>query len=373
MRLLGDLRLPNAAGVLEPGWLALDRGTIAEVGHGPAPADAEPQAGLIALPGFVDIHCHGGGGGSFTLAAADDARRAAAFHLAHGTTTLLASLITAPRADLEAGIDALSPLVDEGVLQGIHLEGPWISPTHPGAQQPAAIRPVDQDELDALLERGGGRIAMVTLAPEAPGALAAIPRIAAAGAVVALGHTGADAATTAAALDAGATVGTHLFNAMAPLHHRAPGPAGMLLADPRATVELIADLEHVDPAVLALAIRAAGPDRVALVTDAIAAAGTGDGELDLGGVPVLVAGGVARTRGGALAGSTLTLDAAVRNVVAATGATLAEASQMASATPARALGLDDRGVLAPGQRADLVLLDGDLAVQRVVRGGVDAT
>ena len=373
MRVLADLRVPVAGGGVEDAWIAVDGERIVDVGRGAAPAgDAEPQGGLIALPGFVDLHCHGGGGGAFTVGSTDEARAAAALHLAHGTTTMLASLVTASRDDIEAGIDALAPLVDDGVLHGIHLEGPWISPAHPGAQQSAAIRALDTGELDALLERGGGRIAMVTLAPELPGALAAIPRIVAAGAVVAIGHTGADAATTTAAIDAGATLGTHLFNAMPPLHHRAPGPVGALLVDPRATVELIADLHHVDPVVLALAIRAAGPDRVALVTDAISAAGAGDGALDLGGVPVVVEGGVARMRdGGALAGSTLTLDAAVRGVVAAAGIDLADAARMAAGTPARVLGLDDRGALAPGLRADIVLVDDELAVRRVLRGGVD--
>lgn len=373
MRILADLRLPVAGGLAD-GWIALDGERIAEIGRGAAPAgEAEPQGGLIALPGFVDLHCHGGGGGAFTSGSPDDARAAAAAHLAHGTTTLMASLITAPRADIEAGIDALSPLVDEGLLHGIHLEGPWISPAHPGAQNPASIRALDPAELDALLERGGGRIRMVTLAPEAPGALAAIPRIVSAGAVVALGHTGADPAVIAAALDAGATLATHLFNGMPPMHHRAPGPVGALLADPRATVELIADLQHVDPTMLAVAIRAAGADRVALVTDAISAAGAGDGALDLGGVAVVVEDGVARTRdGGALAGSTLTMDAGVRNVVRAVGVDLADAARMAAGTPARVLGLDDRGALAAGLRADLALVDDDLVVRRVLRGGADA-
>jgi N-acetylglucosamine-6-phosphate deacetylase len=371
MRLLTGLRLADRD---DPAWIRLDGDRIAEIGGGAPPAgEAEAHDGLLALPGFVDLHCHGGGGGSHLAASSDEARRAAAAHLRRGTTTALASLGSAAPVDLRAQVEALLPLVDEGVLEGIHLEGPWLAPDHRGAHDPAVLRAVDPAELDDLLALGDGRIRMVTLAPEVAGALDAIPRIVAAGAVVAIGHTGADAATVRAAIDRGATVATHLFNAMPPLHHRAPGPVGALLADPRVTVELIADLVHVDPLALAIAIRAAGPERVALVTDAIAAADAGDGAWSFGGLDVIVADGVARLAGGgALAGSTLTQDAALRAVVGGVGAGVADAAAMLATTPARVLGLADRGRLAPGCRADLVLLDGELAVRRVIRAGVDA-
>ena len=211
---------------------------------------------------------------------------------------------------------------------------------------------------------------MVTIAPELDGGLAAIRQLVAAGIVVAIGHTDATWATTRAAIDAGATVATHLFNAMPALQHREPGPVGALLRDPRVTVELIADTVHLHPDVLALALSSAGADRVALVTDAMAAAGEQDGHFRLGSLDVDVVDGIARIAGGgALAGSTLTMDRALRHCVFDAGWTLDDTVRTMSATPARALGLSDRGLLAPGRRADIVMLDDDLCVRGVMLAG----
>ncbi|MSO47167.1 MAG: N-acetylglucosamine-6-phosphate deacetylase [Thermoleophilia bacterium] len=372
MRLLTDLQWLDADGALADGWILIEQDRISACGHGDPPqtseATVESLAGAIVLPGFVDLHCHGGGGASFLSGSTDEARQAALTHQRHGTTTSLGSLASASQSDLLRQIEALLPLVADGTLAGIHLEGPWLAPDYCGAHDPTVLRGVADDELAELL--ASGQIAMVTLAPEVDGALAAIPRVVAAGAIVAIGHTGADAALVMQAIDAGARVATHLFNAMPPMHHRRPGPVPTLLLDPRVTIELIADLEHVAPAMLELAVRVAGPDRVALITDAIAAADDGDGDHRLGEMDVIVSGGVARLRnGGALAGSTLTQDLALRHLMEVIGVDLAAASTMLSATPARALGLSDRGQIAPGLRADLVVLTPALEVVDVIRAG----
>lgn len=349
-----------------PGWVAFDHGRVTATGSG-APPGAPDRRAAVVVPGFVDIHCHGGGGGSFGDDP-DEAARVAAFHAARGTTTLVASLVTLAPADLARSVHALSPLVADGVLAGIHLEGPWLSPLRCGAHDPALLRDPDPAELAPLLATGA--IAMVTVAPELPGALAALAEVAAAGALAAVGHTAADHDLTRRALDAGARVGTHLFNAMTGLHHRDPGAAAALLGDPRAVVELIPDGVHVHPALWTLVDRMA-PGRVAAVTDAMSAAGMPDGDHLLGGLDVEVTGGEARLADGTLAGSTATADGHLRRLVAASphprAAALARAVAWTSTTPARLLGRDDVGHLHPGARADLVLLDGDLEVVEVRR------
>ena len=225
----------------------------------PPPAGANPRrapdrhlAGTL-VPGFVDVHCHGGGGASFTTGDAGDAAAVVAAHRAHGTTSLVASLVTDTLDRLEAAVLALSPLVHEGELAGIHLEGPWLSAVHCGAHEPALLRSPDPAEVSRLVDAGGGAVRMVTLAPELDGGIEAVEVLAARGVVAAVGHTDATWAVTRRALDAGATAGTHLFNAMRALHHREPGPVLALLEDPRACVELVADGVHLHPDVLRFA------------------------------------------------------------------------------------------------------------------------
>jgi N-acetylglucosamine-6-phosphate deacetylase len=358
--------------ICRPGWLEISGPQIRACGSGepPAPADAD-FADSVVVPGFVDMHVHGGGGASYTDP--DGIERAAEFHLRHGTTTTLASLVTAEPAQLLTGVQALAGAVAQGTVAGIHLEGPWLSQARCGAHDPASMRDPDTAEIDAVLAAGKGTIRMVTLAPELAGCDAAIRQFLSAGVVVAVGHTDATYEQTQHAVALGATVATHLFNAMPPLHHRNPGPALALLTDPRVSLELIADGVHVHPAMTRAVIESAGPDRVAVVTDAVAAAGCSDGEFRLGTVPVDVASGVARVRGtSTIAGGTATMDQLFRNVAAlGTGddAALAAAVQMTSATPARTLGLDRVGALRPGYDANLVVLDRDLQVAAVmVRG-----
>ena len=312
------------------------------------------------VPGFVDQHCHGGGG--FDMAS--DVKAAARFHLSHGTTSLVASLVTADRPTL---LNQVESLVGESAIAGVHLEGPWLSAHQCGAHDATQLRAPDRGEIAALLDTG--ILSMVTFAPELPGALDAIAQVVESGVVAAIGHTDCDYDTAVAAIAAGATVATHLFNRMPHLGKRRPGPVLALLEHSDVTLELIADGVHVDPHLLRYVIAVAGADRVAAVTDAMAAAGAGDGDYRLGELEVTVRDGVARLAdSGALAGSTLTCDAALRNLVAA-GVALPDAVTTLTSTPAPAMGLTDRGVLAPGYRADLVVLDEDLSVTRVMRAG----
>lgn len=363
-------RVVTPEGVVDDGVVRIARGRISRVDEATPGMRVRPSAAWI-LPGFVDLHVHGGGGYTFTTGDAEQARAAAAFHAAHGTTTMLASLVTAPVDQLRAAATAYAPLVAEGVLAGVHLEGPYLSPHRCGAQNPAHLHSPDLDEVTALLELDVVR--MVTLAPELPGALPAIRLLVERGVLAAVGHTDASYAQTRAAIAAGARVATHLCNAMRPIHHREPGPIVALLEAPAVVCELIADGVHLHDDMLRFIVATVGAARVALVTDAIAAAGQSDGEYELGGQPVRVAGGVARLASadrGAIAGSTLTMDTAVRRVVHS-GVDMVAAARMAATTPAALLGrASEIGAVAPGRWADLVLLDEELRVTQVLRSGV---
>jgi N-acetylglucosamine-6-phosphate deacetylase len=329
----------------------------------------EVRDGPWIVPGFVDIHVHGGGGHTFTTGEPDSAREAAGFHLRHGTTTLLASLVSSPYDLMRDAAKAYAPLVADGVLGGIHFEGPYLSQARCGAQNPAYLRDPSPDELASLIGTGEGTIRMVTLAPERPHALAAIDLLVRHGIVAALGHTDATYEQTLAAIAAGARVGTHVFNGMPPPHHRHPGPVVALLAAPAVVCEFVADGHHLHDATLALAASVTGAGRTALVTDAISATGIADGRYELGGQAVVVAGGVARLAGrGSIAGSTLTMDAALRRMVGL-GTSMVDACRMAATTPAGVIGRTDIGAISPGRRADLVELSADIGVVRVMRGG----
>ncbi len=360
--------------LLRPAWIEVSDGAVSAVGAGPAPRPADRDlGGATVTPGFVDTHLHGGGGANFSTAERVDTATAAAFHRRHGTTTLVASLVTAGPEDLLRQVAALADDVRSGVLDGIHLEGPWLSTQRCGAHQPSLMRDPDPAEIDRVLEAGGGTIRMVTIAPERDGAVAAIRQIVDADVVAAVGHTEATYDQTRAAIDAGATVGTHLFNAMRPINTREPGPVIALLEDPRVTVELITDGVHVDPALYRHVCRSAGPDRVSLVTDSMAAAGMSDGRYWLGPLAVDVVGGVARVAGTeTIAGSTATMDHQFRFAMQHGGLprddALMAAVRQASINPARALGFPPAELTA-GADADLVVLDAELAVTGVMRNG----
>lgn len=353
-------RIVTPDGVVE-GRLAIEGSRIVDVHPS---SDFDDQ---WVLPGFVDIHNHGGGGHTFTTGDAASARAAAAFHLGHGTTTLVASLVSSPFSLMREALNAYAPLIREGVLAGVHFEGPYLSQARCGAQNPLYLRDPDLNELAELVKLADGTLRMVTLAPELPGALDATAMLAGHGIVVAIGHTDGTLEQVRSGIAAGATVATHLFNGMRPFSHRDPGPIVALLDSAFVTCELIADGVHMHDATLAFAAHTAGPDRTVLITDAMAAAGQPDGEYDLGGHTVVVAEGQARLKdSGNLAGSTLTMDAAVRQAVGA-GLSIVEVARMAATTPARLLGLDKR--LAAGCDADVVVLDNALQVQAIMRAG----
>ena len=360
--------------LLRPAWIEVSDGLVAAAGAGPAPRTADRELGAVAVvPGFVDTHLHGGGGANFSTAVHTDTATAVDFHRRHGTTTLVASLVTAGPDDLLRQVEALADDVRFGLLDGIHLEGPWLSTLRCGAHQPSLMRDADPAEIDRVLRAGGGAIRMITLAPERDGAVAATRQIVDAGVVAAVGHTEATYDQTRAAIDAGATVATHLFNAMRPINTREPGPVIALLEDPRVTVELITDGVHVDPALYRHVCRSAGPDRVSLVTDSMAAAGMSDGRYRLGPLAVDVVGGVARVAGTeTIAGSTATMDHQFRFAVQHGGLprddALMAAVRQASINPARALGFSSSG-LTQGAGADLVVLDAQLTVTGVMRRG----
>jgi N-acetylglucosamine-6-phosphate deacetylase len=350
------------------GHLEIVGSTILTAAPGPAPSPADEHLSGLVVPGYVDVHSHGGGGASFVTEDPEAARQVLAAHRRRGVTTMVASLVTGPTPDLMRQVATLAGLVESGDLAGIHLEGPWLALKYKGAHPPELLTDPEPAGVAALLAAGRGTVKMVTIAPERVGALESIRMMTSQGVVAAIGHTDADYDTCRAAIEAGARGATHLFNAMAPLRHRDPGPVLALWEDPRVHLELIMDGVHVRPELVAF-VMATEPGRAVLVTDAMAAAGASDGDYVLGELPVEVRDGVARIAGtDTIAGSTLTLDRAVRNCVAA-GVPLAQAVRAATATPADYLGLGDVGRLAAGRRADLVVLDDDLAVTRVMHRG----
>lgn len=364
----------TGAATLGAGWVEIESGRIVGLGSGSAPRTADLDlGGAIVAPGFVDMHVHGGGGGAFSEATGHAVDATLALHRRHGTTAMMASLVSAQPEVLLRQVSFLADRVTDGDLLGIHLEGPWLAPRRCGAHEPTALRDPDPAEIQALLAAGRGAVRMVTLAPELPGALEAIRRIVDAGAVAAIGHTDATYEQARAAIDAGATVATHVFNAMRPVHHREPGPVVAVLEDPRVSVELIHDGVHLHPALHRLVTADVGVDRVALVTDAMAAAGMSDGAYRLGSLAVEVVDGVAHVAGtDTIAGGTATTERLASLAVAhAAGdreeALLAVVRQMCL-NPLRALGLPAPG-LATGAPADLVVLTPDLEVRGVMRRG----
>lgn len=369
---LAGARVVLPTGVAEGGRVTIEGGRIAH--DAPAEAPTLDLTGHTIVPGFVDTHVHGGGGASFSAGTAEEALTAIRTHRAHGTTTMIASTVTGDLDDLARQAAVLSELAEQGDLAGIHFEGPFISPHRCGAHQPGLLRDPDPADVRKLVDAARGTARMMTLAPELPGGLDSVRMLADHGVIAAVGHTDSTYEVTLEAIDAGATVATHLFNAMPALQHRAPGPIAALLEDERVTVELINDGTHLHPSVLELAFARAGADRVAFITDAMGAAGMNDGMYFLGPMGVEVKDGVARIAdgptAGSIAGSTLTLDTAFKRAVTVDRLPLEDAVRALSTTPARLLGLSDRiGSLEPGKDADLVVLDDSYDLVGVMRKG----
>ncbi|MGW1720495.1 N-acetylglucosamine-6-phosphate deacetylase [Streptomyces sp. NPDC002156] len=366
---LKGAKLVLPTGITDGAQLAVEGTKFTE--HAPENAHEIDVRGHWLVPGFVDLHNHGGGGASFTSGTAEDVLRGIHTHRTHGTTTLVASTVTGDMDTLTAQAGLLSELAEQGDIAGVHFEGPFISPCRKGAHSEELLRDPDPAEVRKLIDAARGHARMVTLATELPGGLDSVRLLAEHGVIAAIGHTDATYEQTVEAINAGATVATHLFNAMPPLGHRTPGPIAALLEDERITVELINDGTHLHPASLQLAFHHAGADRVAFITDAMDAAGFGDGRYLLGPLEVEVSEGVARlVEGGSIAGSTLTLDRAFRRAVTVDHIPVADAVAALSANPARLLGMYDRvGSLEPGKDADLVLLDADFALKGVMRKG----
>lgn len=342
-------------------------------------ADAEVDAGgRLICPGFVDLQVNGGGGAFLTEQPAyDSLQRMAQAHVRFGTTSMLATVVT---ADEEAMARALA-VVSEGVrtppagarMLGAHLEGPFLNPVRKGAHPERFIREPRLELFERLLGAAGGSLRLLTLAPELPGALELIESARGASVAIAVGHTEATFDEAVRAIEAGASLGTHVFNAMRPLAQREPGVIGALLQSDAVTVSVIADGVHVHPACLSLVFRSKGAERTALVTDAMPPVGTDAASFRLYGTEVAVRDGACYLPDGTLAGSAFSMNRAVRLMSALPDVSLLDAVRMATATPARALGLQDEiGVLRPGARADIAVCDRELNVWKAFVGGQPA-
>jgi len=372
------------------GVVAVDGGLVSFAGPAsefPGVLPGDGPADRIILPGLVDLHCHGAYGADFSESGPSGARRALKYLHSQGTTTLLASLVTGQPRDLIRALGMLKELTEQGLLAGSHLEGPFLAVQQCGAHDPGLLLNPDRGLVTQFLAAAGGSLRSMTLAPELPGAAELVDQLSAQGVIPSLGHTAADHSTSAAFLAqaaagvASAAKGngktrptvTHLFNAMPSLHHRSPGPVAAAIGAARAgeaVVELIADGVHLAPETVKLVFDLVGAENIALVTDAMAAAGLDDGQYSLGSLSVTVLQGVARVDGtDAIAGGTATLLEVVRATVAA-GVSLREAVKSASAVPASVLGLSgEAGDLRPGVHADLILLDQALNLAGVLRRG----
>jgi N-acetylglucosamine-6-phosphate deacetylase len=374
-----DVRIATPIGPVR-GWLATAGSRIAALGPGAPPAALAARAriagdGGLLMPGFVDVHIHGALGHEAIDADADGLRALARFLARHGVTAFLATTGAASPERIAAALATVAEVARErrepaaARLLGAHMEGPYLNPARAGGQDASQIRPPARAEVDACLRSGVVRL--MTIAPELPQGPWLIDALRAHGVTVSAGHTDATYAQMRDAVGRGVRHVTHTFNAMRPLHHREPGVVGAALLSDELRCELIADGHHVDPAAMRLLLRARGPEGVVLVSDAVGPTGLGDGTYRLDGRSVRVAEGTVRFADGGFAGSVLTLDRAVANVVAATGLDAAALWPASSGNAAAAAGAPRTGRIAVGLDADLVLLDGDLRVRTtVVEGAV---
>ncbi len=369
--------------VIENGVALCEDGRIKAVGPSSAIAP-EPDSsiidatGRVVMPGFIDTHFHGSGGLDVMANGAEGIRRISRALLKFGTTAYLATTVAARHEELVRAIeDTIAAEEDDpfaAEILGLHIEGPYINPKFKGAQPEWGIRDPDFDECAQLLDAAAGRIKIMTVAPELPGGLEMIRTLARAGVAPSLGHSEADYDTALAAIEAGATRATHLFNAMSGAHHRKPGLAAAALGEPGLCAEMICDGVHVDPRMVALAWKAKGRDGMTLVTDATAAQGVGDGVFTLGDLQIQVRGPLCTLMDGVtIAGSTLTMNRAAANAISFTGMSLIDAAHTASLAPARVCGVTDRkGSIEAGKDADLTILNADFSVSHTIRAGAIA-
>jgi len=363
-----------------PGDLTIDDTRILVVGPrasqlnaaadtpGSAPTAVIDATDMLILPGFIDVHTHGGGGHSLQTTDAQEIQAYARWAPTTGVTGFLIAVVGVPdglpEAQLRAAVAAIEGPQEGAQPLGVHLEGPYISPARRGAHPIDWLRAPNESELDRILALTHGRLRIVTLAPELPGASDMIRQLVAAGVTVSVGHTDATYEESLAAIELGATHATHCCNAMPPLRHRDPGPLGALAQAPRVYGEVIADGVHVHPAMVDILVKSLGPDRTILITDALAGAGNGDGAFDFGGQAAQVIHGVARLADGTITGSVLTMEQALRNILAMTRVSLREAVGMLTYNPAHpARVADHKGLLRAGYDADFVVLDAALTLQ----------
>ncbi|RKN85537.1 N-acetylglucosamine-6-phosphate deacetylase [Paenibacillus ginsengarvi] len=366
--------------VIDGGYIVLENGKIKSIGRGlPEQTDAgaetiDARGGWI-LPGFIDVHVHGGYGADFMDASRESLDTITKFHSGHGTTSIVATTLTGPKDQLTKVLDTVNEYMAAPMpyaqVVGVHLEGPFINVKYKGAQNPAYIVPPQKAWLEEWHAKYPGLIRQLSLAPETEGALELIAWLRQNGINAAAAHTDATYDQVIAAADAGLNQAVHTFNAMTPIHHRNPGTAGAVLTDDRIRAEIICDGHHVHPACIKLLTKAKTDDNLIMITDAMSAAGLENGIYDLGGLAVQVSGGVATlVEGNSLAGSTLTMIGALRYVTANVGVTVPQASRYMSGNPARQLGIFERtGSLEAGKHADVLLISPDLTLERIwIRG-----
>ncbi|MEK3731470.1 N-acetylglucosamine-6-phosphate deacetylase [Paenibacillus sp. FSL M8-0334] len=376
--LYGNVLLPD--GLEQDGVLAIGGDSILYAG----PVSGLPESirnaagetlkqpdGYI-IPGFIDIHVHGGNGEDFMDASQEVLDKITSFHSSQGTTAMLATTMTAPKAAIDRVLKEVNAYRQQAMpytrLEGVHLEGPFISPKWPGAQNPVHIVPANIDWLEEWEAAYPGLIRQVTLAPEREGALEAIAWLSQHGIVAALGHTDATYEEVETAAEAGLSHGVHTFNAMTGLHHRKPGVVGAMLSDDRISCEIIADGIHVHPAGIKILTRTKQDGNLIMITDAMSAAGMPDGEYTIGDLPVIVENGIATLRDNrsSLAGSTLTMIKGFQLLTQTIGLSIEETSKIASLNPARKIGIDRQtGSLEQGKRADVLLLNSELELRGV--------
>jgi len=371
---MSDRTLLTGARVITPGSqtapadVLIEDGRIAAVGPDLAADGAETidLGGHVIAPGFIDVHVHGGGGHPLITPDPGEIEAYARWAVSQGVTSFLATVCaTTPDAALDCltACATAGEATDGATLLGVNLEGPFVSPERRGALPPSWPATPDADTFRRLLDASGGKLRLITVAPELPGAAEVIREALSAGVRVSVGHTNATYEISREAFAAGASHVTHAFNAMRPFHHREPGPLGAALEAEGVTVEVIADGVHLHPAAVRTLVRAFGTERIALITDGVTPAGLDDGTFRIGNVEASLKDGGMRLPDGTIAGSVATMSDVVRNVVGWAIADLAAAATMASETPARALGLGERkGIIAPGYDADLVALTADLSV-----------